>query len=151
MPSMAMKIAVAPSPRSRSASFQGGSVAMPSSRENLCVAERDAAALDHADRAFAGRRIEAHDARKLDLALGRRRNDRRGERMLARPLDAGRKAQHCRLVESRRRHDGDDLRLAFGQRAGLVDDQRVDLLHALERLGVLDQNAGLRAAADARP
>ena len=45
--------------------------------------------------------------------------------------------------------DRDHLRLAFGQRAGLVDDQRVDLLHALQRLGVLDQHARLRAAADA--
>ena len=38
--------------------------------------------------------------------------------------------------------DRDDLRLAFGQGAGLVDDQRVDLLHALQRLGILDQDAG---------
>ena len=42
-----------------------------------------------------------------------------------------------------------DLRLALGQRARLVDHQRVDLLHPLQRLGVLDQHAGLRAAADA--
>ena len=41
------------------------------------------------------------------------------------------------------------LGLAFGQRAGLVDDERVDLLEALQRLGVLDQHAGLRAAPDA--
>ena len=33
-------------------------------------------------------------------------------------------------------NDGDDLRPAFGQRAGLVDHQRVDLLHPFERLGV---------------
>ena len=39
--------------------------------------------------------------------------------------------------------------LPFGQRAGLVDHQRIDLLHALERLGILDQHARLRAAADA--
>ena len=45
--------------------------------------------------------------------------------------------------------DRHDLRLAFGERAGLVDHQRVDLLHALQRLGVLDQHAVLRAAADA--
>ena len=32
---------------------------------------------------------------------------------------------------------------------GLVDDQRVDLLHALQRFGILDQDAGLGAAADA--
>ena len=34
-----------------------------------------------------------------------------------------------------------DRGLAFGQRAGLVDDEGVDLLHPLERLGVLDQHA----------
>ena len=32
-------------------------------------------------------------------------------------------------------------RLAFGQRAGLVDDERVDLLQHFERLGVLDEDA----------
>ena len=45
---------------------------------------------------------------------------------------------------------GDDLgepRLALGQGAGLVDDQGVDLLHQLERLGVLDEHAGARTAA----
>ena len=39
--------------------------------------------------------------------------------------------------------------LAFGERAGLVDDQRIDALHALERFGIADQHAGLRAAPDA--
>jgi len=39
--------------------------------------------------------------------------------------------------------------LPFGQCAGLVDHQRVDLFHALQRLGILDQDAGLRAASDA--
>ena len=38
---------------------------------------------------------------------------------------------------------------ALGQRAGLVDDERVDLFQPLERLGVLDQHAGLGAAPDA--
>ena len=71
------------------------------------------------------------------------------KRMLARPFDAGGEAQHLVLDEAVRRNDGDDLRPAFGQRAGLVDHQRVDLLHAFERLGVADQHAGLRAAADA--
>ena len=47
------------------------------------------------------------------------------------------------------RRDRDDARLALGQRAGLVDDQRVDLLQPLQRFGVLDQHARLRAAADA--
>ena len=54
-----------------------------------------------------------------------------------------------RRRRSRRRLDLDDLRAALGQGAGLVDDQRVDLLHPLERLGVPDQHAVLRALADA--
>ena len=44
---------------------------------------------------------------------------------------------------------GDHLRFAFGQGAGLVDDERVDLFHPLQRFGVLDQDAGVGAAADA--
>ena len=35
--------------------------------------------------------------------------------------------------------------LALGQRAGLVDHQGIDLLEAFQRLGVLDQDAGLGA------
>ena len=42
--------------------------------------------------------------------------------------------------------DGHQPGLALGERAGLVDDHGVDLLHRLEGLGVLDQHAGLRAA-----
>ena len=87
--------------------------------------------------------------RKRELALLRGAHDGVRQRMLAGALDAGGKAQDVALVKSGRRHDGDHLRLALGQRAGLVDHQRVDLLHALQRLGVLDQHAGLRAAADA--
>ena len=55
------------------------------------------------------------------------------------------------LVEPGGRDDRGDRRLAFGEGAGLVDDQGVDLLHQLERLGVLDQDAEAGAAADARP
>ena len=44
---------------------------------------------------------------------------------------------------------GGDGRVAHGQRAGLVDHQRVDLLQPLQRLGVADQDAGGGAAADA--
>jgi hypothetical protein len=41
------------------------------------------------------------------------------------------------------------LRPPFGERAGLVDDEGVDLLHLLERFGVADEDAVLRALADA--
>ena len=69
--------------------------------------------------------------------------------MFARPLDGRSQPQDIGLVKSHGRHDGDHLRLALGQRSRLVDHQRVDLLHALQRFGVLDQHAGLRAAPDA--
>ena len=117
--------------------------------EEFRAAEREPLALDHADDALAGRRIEAAHGRKLDLALGGGGDNGRRQRMLAAAFDARRVSQHLSFVEAGQRHDRDDLRLAFGERAGLVDHQRVDLFHALERLGVLDQHAQLRAAADA--
>ena len=54
-----------------------------------------------------------------------------------------------RFVEPGGRQHPLQARLALGQRAGLVDDDRRDLLQALERRGVLDQHAFQRAAADA--
>ena len=107
-------------------------------------------ALDHADRALAGRRIEVRD---VDQARGLAPS-RRATMAAASGCSLARStlaASRSISVSSKsgRRHDRDDLRLAFGQRAGLVDHQRVDLLHALQRFGVLDENAGLRAAPDA--
>ena len=42
-----------------------------------------------------------------------------------------------------------ECRPSFRQRARLVDDERVDLLEALERFGVPDQHAGSGAATHA--
>ena len=47
------------------------------------------------------------------------------------------------------RLDGHERRLAFGERAGLVHDERRHLLEQLERLGVPEQHAGFGAAAGA--
>ena len=77
------------------------------------------------------------------------RDDRGRERVLAALLEACGEAQHFVLVDPADGAHGDDLRLAFGQRAGLVDHERVDLLEPLQRFGILDQHAGLRAAPDA--
>ena len=117
--------------------------------EEFGIAEREPLALDHADHALAGRRIETAHGGEFDLALGRGLDDRRRQRMRAAALDAGGKAQHLRVVEAGQRDDRHHLRLAFGERAGLVHHQRVDLFHPLQRLGILDQHAGLGAAADA--
>ena len=94
--------------------------------EERGIAEREPFALDHADHAFAGRRVEAAQRCERNLALGCGSNDGRRQRMLAAALGAGGETQHLRLVEAGVRHDRDDFRLAFGERAGLVDNQRVD-------------------------
>ena len=117
--------------------------------EEFGGAARPPVPVDHADHAFADGRVEVGHRRERQLALLRVRHDGRGQRVLAGPLDAGKLLQHVVRVEAGGRLDVDHLRPAFGERAGLVDDQRVDLLHPLERLGVPDQHAVLRAAADA--
>src|SRR5262249_32648939 len=71
------------------------------------------------------------------------------ERMLAFPLEACRESQQHVRIEAGRWVNGGNARFALGQRPGLVDDQRVDLLKPPERLGVLDQHARLRAPSDA--
>ncbi len=82
-------------------------------------------------------------------ALGCCCDDGRGDRMLARSLDTGGDAQQIVLLNTLYRYDRCDLRLAFGQRAGLVDHQGVDGFHPLQRFGIADQHAGMGAAPDA--
>ena len=117
--------------------------------QEIRAAERDFAAINRADHAFSGRRVKVADIGRCEIALRGGRDDGGGQRMFAGPLDGGGKAQHLGFVKFRRRDDGRDLRLAFGQRSGLVDHQGVDFLHPLQRFGVLDQDAGARAAPDA--
>ena len=69
--------------------------------------------------------------------------------MFAGALDARRQPQNIGLLKSAGSNDRDHLGLALGQRSRLVDHQRVDLFHALQRFGILDQHAGLGAASDA--
>src|SRR3546814_968184 len=69
--------------------------------------------------------------------------------MLRYPLNRRGKSQQFRLLEPCCRYDLRDGRSSFRERAGLVDHKRVDLLHMLKRLGILDENAEPRAPADA--
>ena len=71
--------------------------------------------------------------------------------MLAAAFDAGGQPQQLVFRDAFGRNDVDDFWFALGQRAGLVDHQRVDALEPLQRLRVADQDAGMRAAADSRP
>ncbi len=123
----------------------------PCVRDQRRVAERHSAALDGADDALARDRLEVRHRRagETPRAAGPS-HDGGGQRMLADRFETGGEPQQLVLrsrpappTERRQR------RLALGERAGLVDDQRVDLLQQLERLGVADQHAGLGAAARA--
>ena len=105
-------------------------------RHQRGVADRDPPAVDHAVRAFAG----------LAAEFGRRGE---GEAALLAPATIA-AASGCSLARSRlaaRRSSSSSATapsarppsqagLAFGQRAGLVDDQRVDLFQQFERFGV---------------
>ena len=79
-------------------------------------------------------------------------HDGGSKRMLAGALETGGEPQQFLGVAWRlwrRAHSGRShkLRLAFGQRAGFVDDQGVDFFQRLEGFGVSDQDAGAGAAA----
>ncbi len=109
------------------------------------VADRDPPAVDHAGDALAGMRLEIDRNDNGHAARRRARDDGAGERMLAGALQAGGDREQGSRVDRADRDHVDQAWPAFGQGAGLVDHQRIDPLHQLQRLGVADQHAGLRA------
>ena len=76
-------------------------------------------------------------------------DDGLGERVLAVALGGRDEAQHLVLVDAVGGRDGDDLGLAAGQRAGLVEHDGVERGGLLERHRVLEQDAALGAEAGA--
>src|SRR6266851_5449500 len=97
--------------------------------------------------ALAGDGHEISGGRNLNITCDGGSHDRAGERVLAPPLDCRRQPKQLCLARSRAALDKGDLGTAFGQRSGLVEDERVDASEEFERLGVLDENARLRALA----
>ena len=79
-------------------------------------------------------------------------DDGGGQGVLAGPFDAGGMAKQIRF-----RHTGGGRTIAVtrglpsGQRPRLVDDQGIDLFHALQALGGFDENAGARRPCRCRP
>ena len=100
----------------------------------------------HALHALAGDRLEAVTSTACTALLGAG-DDRFGRADVRSRVPGSRRAGEVVFINVVDRNHIGQLRLAFGQRAGLVDDQRVDLGKALQRFGVLDQHAFLRAAA----
>ena len=69
------------------------------------------------------------------------------QRMFAGALQAGGEAQQFGIVPGQRFGILHELRLAFGQRAGFIDDERVDFFQNLQGFGILDEHSGAGAAA----
>ena len=109
--------------------------------QQRAIAERDHARFDATLDALAGDRFEALGIDQRQSALFGPTDDGRGERMLAAAFKTGGQPQHTRVVHAVHGLHADQLRLADRERAGLVDDQRVDFAHHLDRLGVLEEDA----------
>ena len=103
------------------------------------IAENHFAPVDGPGHALARRRVEVFDFAKHEIAVRRRAHHRRGQRMLACPFEARGKPEQLVFAEAADGPHGDDPGSAFGQCAGLVDDERVDPFKPLQSLGVLDQ------------
>ena len=129
-----------------------GAAIDPELRQQRRVAERDLPAVDRAGDALAGVRLEV--ARLGGSAMPRSSAPATIAAASGCSLprsSAGGEPQHLGFLDAVGGHDRDQLRLALGQRAGLVDDQRVDLLQQLERFGVPDQDAGRARRGRCRP
>src|SRR5690606_14047148 len=114
---------------------------------DLSVADGDAVAIHGAEHTLTDGGIEIANGAQRQPAALRGSNDGSGERMFTAALDTCREAQQLRFIKASSRPNGRYLRPALGQCARLVDDDRVDLFEALQRFGILDQHAALRAAA----
>ena len=111
------------------------------------VAQREGLAADIAAHADARARVELLGLVEGQVLLPRRSDDGGGQRVLAALVETGRQAQHLVFGEARGADRALERRPALGQRAGLVDDQGVDLAQVLDRGGVAEQHAIRRAAA----
>ena len=103
--------------------------------------------LDGRPRSPACERLEGFGGRPIGTSLVGGADDRLSQRMLRVPFHGRRQREQARHVDAARgldcRHDG----LAARQRAGLVEDDHVQLPAPLEREPVLNEQAVSRAEA----
>ena len=121
------------------------------SSNSFAFPKRDAFAFDDAEDSFAGIRLKALILGELQSSRLSAGDNCRRQRMLASLLQTRRQPQHLRLTRSRHDFHGHQLRLALGERAGLVDHHRVDFFQNFERFGVLDQHACASRRGRCRP
>ncbi len=106
------------------------------------IAQDDAPPVHRPAHSGAGPRLEARRGARLDTAAARVLDDGGREGVLAGALERGGQAKDLVLRVARQRHDGREARLPLRQGAGLVHHQGIDLLKALQGLGVADQDPG---------
>src|SRR3546814_120793 len=92
--------------------------------EKASIAEYDCLVVDDADDAFAHGLVDPRWLYEREPAILSRLDDRRRQRMLAAALEAGGDSEQILLLEAVGDFYCDDRRLAFGEGAGLVDDER---------------------------
>ena len=148
-PSTAAKTTVWPSRRMASAfdrQFAGSDAEL---FQQTFVAHGNLVTADSTDDTSPGQRTEPLCGNKLHSVCKCSLDDRGGQRVLAAALQAGDQLHDALFgfaAEGDHRHQ---LGLALGERSGLVERQRCDLLQCLQRLGVLDEDASARAASSA--
>src|SRR3546814_19676328 len=108
------------------------------------IAEDDRLVVDGADDALADRLVDSRWLNEREAPVFGRLDDRGRQWMFAAALEARGNPEEVLLLEAVRDFNGDDRGLAFGQRPGLVDAERVDLLHPFNRLGIIAQHTGFR-------
>jgi len=94
--------------------------------------------------------LKALHLHRPDALLLRAGEDRRGQRVAALGLGGRGQRQELRFPHALRGQKARHRGLALGQRAGLVEDRGAHVVGALQRLGVLEQDAQARALAGAR-
>ena len=150
LPSTATNITVWPSSLQRLALVERGELVEPlrSFQQATVCRPRHCLSVDRPGDAAAGHRVEIVDG--TQFAISRSWQLRRSRA----PADARCAVPRCAASRSRSFLEAglgrDRLRSArasLGQRAGLVDDDRIDLLQRLQHFGILDQHAFLRSAA----
>ena len=86
-------------------------------------------------------RLESFGLVEGETALAGGAHDGLSQRMFAALIEARRQSQHLVCFYPIAGYGAVEGGLALGERAGLVDDQRVDLAEVLDRRGVAEQHA----------
>ena len=105
------------------------------------VADQHAPPVDPRHHPLAGDGLEPVDLGHSEPALGRPGHDRGRQRVLGGALDPGDSGQEAVLTAVGHGDDVGEGRDAAGQGAGLVEDDRLQLVGGLERFGGADQDA----------